>query len=60
MTDNLMNNVGLWGIIWSSCVPNILGATKNSECETIEKLSLTENSMGWFDSETSFVFQVSI
>ena len=56
MTDNLMNNVGLWGIIWSSCVPNILGATKNSECEAIEKLPLTENSMGWFDSETSFVF----
>ena len=59
MANDLMNDIRLRRIIWVFCVSDILSGTEYFEGKRIEKLSLTENSMGWVDCESRFAFEIA-
>jgi hypothetical protein len=58
MADDFMHDVGFRSVVWISGMANILSAAKNSEGETVQKLSLTENTVSRLNCEPGLVLEI--
>lgn len=58
MANDLVDDVGLWSVVRSLCVSQVLGAIEDFEGEGIQELSLTENSVDGFYCESGLAMEV--